>query len=207
MSRRTHDNGSWAYLLVHSRLLIAMDSCSTGMNINTATYTDMFSHSDSTFFGYWFPSTQSCTPLLLQKKIDSVHTLSAFKMCQKGFYVHTCGHTSWGPLVRCANRYVCGPNQTEYYPIPSRNLCRFCRPRRWSWIGNTVRMANSNMLLSQKPNEQPPMIDAEKFSTCLFLLRQCHSIHSTKKRKQKFRLERRWTRIVLLFQGNDLHNL
>ncbi|EEQ87603.1 uncharacterized protein BDCG_02723 [Blastomyces dermatitidis ER-3] len=51
-------------------------------------------------------------------------------MCSKAFYVHNCGHRSWGPLQRCGNRYVCPPENTLYYPIRVNNPCRFCRPRR-----------------------------------------------------------------------------
>ncbi|EEH11496.1 hypothetical protein HCBG_00951 [Histoplasma capsulatum G186AR] len=51
-------------------------------------------------------------------------------MCSKAFYVHSCGHRSWGPLQRCGNRYVCPPENTLYYPIRVNNPCRFCRPRR-----------------------------------------------------------------------------
>ncbi|KKZ64847.1 hypothetical protein EMCG_09224 [[Emmonsia] crescens] len=51
-------------------------------------------------------------------------------MCSKAFYVHSCGHRSWGPLQRCENRYVCPPEHTLYYPIQVNNPCRFCRPRR-----------------------------------------------------------------------------
>ncbi|EGD87263.2 hypothetical protein H112_05802 [Trichophyton rubrum D6] len=52
-------------------------------------------------------------------------------MCQKAYYIHVCGHRSWGPLNRCDNRYVCPEGNTHYYPVYLTSPCRFCRtPRR-----------------------------------------------------------------------------
>ncbi|EEQ31534.1 uncharacterized protein MCYG_04353 [Microsporum canis CBS 113480] len=63
----------------------------------------------------------------LSNVLSILNFLSFLPMCQKAFYIHVCGHRSWGPLNRCENRYVCPPETTGYYPVYLTSPCRFCR--------------------------------------------------------------------------------
>ncbi|KAK2834837.1 hypothetical protein FQN49_006868, partial [Arthroderma sp. PD_2] len=89
-------------------------------------------------------------------------------MCQKAFYIHVCGHRSWGPLHRCENRYVCPPETTGYYPVYLTSPCRFCRtsPRRGGGDAGRGRGRGRGAAQSQAQDTPSPTSPSQFYAAC-----------------------------------------